>query len=133
MPAVLEASTPPSWSAGGAGSKGVTAMERRVAITGLGLTTPIGVGKDAFWEAAKQGTSGTAELTLVANLNVPVKVVGEVKSWDATKYMNRKLVVRTDRNTQFAFMSAGEALADAGINLDEEDKTRVGMVMACNY
>jgi 3-oxoacyl-[acyl-carrier-protein] synthase II len=107
--------------------------ERRVVITGMGLCTPIGVGKDAFWEAAKKGTSGTAYQTLVENENVPVKIVGEVKNWEPTQFMNRKLVVRTDRNTQFAFACCGEALADSGLDLEAEDKTRIGMVMACNY
>src|SRR3712207_3436670 len=107
-------------------------MDRRVVITGFGVVTPIGIGKEAFWEAAKAGRSGTGRPTLVDNPDLPVHVAGEVKAFDPLVAMSKKLVVRTDRNTQFAFVACQEALADAGLDLAAEDKSRVGIVLASN-
>jgi 3-oxoacyl-[acyl-carrier-protein] synthase II len=108
-------------------------MDRRVVITGFGVVTPIGIGKDTFWEAAKAGESGIGRPTLVTNPDIPVHVAGEVKNFDPLVAMNKKLVVRTDRNTQFSFVACQEALADAGLDLAGEDKSRVGIVLASNY
>jgi 3-oxoacyl-[acyl-carrier-protein] synthase II len=108
-------------------------MDRRVVITGFGVVTPIGIGKESFWEAATAGQSGIGRPTLADNPDLPVHVVGEVKDFDPLVAMNKKLVVRTDRNTQFAFVACQEALADSGLDLANEDKSRVGIVLASNY
>jgi 3-oxoacyl-(acyl-carrier-protein) synthase len=107
--------------------------DRRVAITGIGVVTPIGTGKDAFWTAAMAGASGVGPPTLAAHPDLPVQVVGEVDGFDAEQWMPRKLVVRTDRNTHFAFAACTEALADASLDLEQEDRTRIGMVLAADY
>lgn len=107
--------------------------DRRVVITGIGLVTPIGTGKDAFWAAATDGRSGVGRPTLAENPDLPVQVVGEVKDFAAEQWMPRKLVVRTDRNTHFAFAACTEALADAGIDPELEDKTRIGIVLSADY
>jgi 3-oxoacyl-[acyl-carrier-protein] synthase II len=106
---------------------------RRVAATGIGVVTPIGVGKDAFWEAALEGRSGVGRPTLVDHPDPPVKVVAEVADFDAEQHLSRKLAVRTDRNTQFSFAATTEALEDAGLDVTAEDPSRVGLVMASNY
>jgi 3-oxoacyl-[acyl-carrier-protein] synthase II len=108
-------------------------MDRRVAITGLGVVAPIGVGKEAFWSAALAGASGVGPITLVDRPDLPVRVAGEVKGFVPTDHLPKKLVVRTDRNTHFAFAACAEALADAGLDLTREDKARVGLVMSSNY
>ena len=108
-------------------------MERRVAVTGIGVVTPIGVGLEEFWAAARAGRSGLGRPSLVDHPDLPVKVVGEVKDFDPTRYLQNKVAVRTDRNTHFAFAACTEALAGAGLELSDEDSTRVGLVMASNY
>jgi len=112
-------------------------MDRRVVVTGLGVVTPIGVGVEAFWAAAREGRSGTGRPTLVKVREdagaLPIRVVGEVKDFDPVAQMTKKLVVRSDRNTHFAFAACAEALADAGIDMATEDKARVGIVLASNY
>lgn len=110
-----------------------SANNRRVVITGVGMITPIGIGREATWDAARAGTSGTGRPTLVANPDTPVRVVGEVKDFVAGSFIPKKLVVRTDRNTHFAFASGIEALSDAKLDLETEDKRRVGIVMSSNY
>lgn len=108
-------------------------MDRRVVITGLGVVTPIGIGKEPFWEAAKAGESGVRKQTLVSNPDVAVHIAGEVKDFDPLVAMSKKLVVRTDRNSQFAFVAGQEALIDAELDLSVEEKSRVGIVLASNY
>lgn len=108
-------------------------MERRVAVTGIGVVAPIGVGKDAFWAAAREGRSGVGRPSLVEHPDLPVRVVGEVTDFDATEHLSTKVAVRTDRNTHFSFAACSEGLADAGLDLEQEDSTRVGLVMASNY
>ena len=108
-------------------------MERRVAVTGIGVVTSIGVGAEAFWAAAREGRSGIGRPTLVDHPDLPVKVVGEVKDFDPTKWLKSKVAVRTDRNTHFSFAACAEALEDAGLDLENEDSERVGLVMSSNY
>jgi 3-oxoacyl-[acyl-carrier-protein] synthase II len=106
---------------------------RRVAITGIGLVTPIGVGRDVSWAAATEGRSGVGRPTLVDGRDLPVGVVGEVADFVVTDHMKKKVAVRTDRNTHFAFAASAEALADAHIDLEQEDKARVGVVLAAHF
>jgi 3-oxoacyl-[acyl-carrier-protein] synthase II len=106
---------------------------RRVVITGMGVVTPIGVGRDAFWSSALEGRSGLGRPSLVDHPDLPVKVVAEVKDFDPSDHMATKVTVRTDRNTHFAFAACAQGLADAGLDLEQEDSTRVGLVMASNY
>lgn len=97
------------------------------------MVTPIGVGRQAHWEAALRGQSGIGRPTQLTHPDLPVRVVGEVKGFVATEHMTKKLVVRTDRNAHFAFAATGEALAEAGLDLEQEDRSRVGIVLAANY
>ena len=110
--------------------------ERRVAVTGLGVVSPVGIGADASWEALVAGRSGVADITLFDTTDYEIHVAGEVKDFDATQYMDAKDVRRHDRNTHFAVAATGEALRDAGLlNADgmldtaAADPDRFGMVV----
>ncbi len=107
--------------------------ERRVAITGLGVVSPVGIGVDASWDALVAGRSGIADITLFDASPFEVRVAGEVKGFDATRYMDAKDARRHDRNTHFAVAATGEALANAGLLGDDGrltgvDADRFGMV-----
>ena len=108
---------------------------RRVAVTGLGLVTPLGVGAEANWQNALAGKSGLGRPSERLHPDLPVRVVGEVRDFDPTDFILKKLMVRSDRNTHFAFAACQEAMADAGIDPEDEslDKTQVGLVFASNY
>jgi 3-oxoacyl-[acyl-carrier-protein] synthase II len=106
---------------------------RRVAITGIGLVTPLAVGIEENWRKALAGESGLARPSEAYDPNLPIRVVGEVADFEPTDYISKKLVVRCDRNTQFAFAACMQALADAGIDPEQVDKTQVGLVFASNY
>jgi 3-oxoacyl-(acyl-carrier-protein) synthase len=105
---------------------------RRVGITGVGLVTSLGVGREETWKKVRAGESGLGRPSEKHDPNLPVRVVGEV-DFEATDFIPKKLAVRSDLNTHFAFAACIEALADAGIDPEQVDKTQVGLVFASNY
>jgi 3-oxoacyl-[acyl-carrier-protein] synthase II len=89
-------------------------MTRKVVVTGIGPVTPVGIGRDAFWEALVSGRSGIGEITLFDASEFPVRIAGEVKDFDPTGWMDRKAVRRTDRVVHLAVAAAKLAWEDAG-------------------
>ncbi len=104
-------------------------MKKRVVITGLGPITPVGIGKYAFWLALTAGVSGIGTISRFDASEYPSQIAGEVRDFNPTLYIDKKEAKRMDRATQFAVAAAGMALADAGIKLAEEDRTRIGTVI----
>ena len=92
-------------------------MKQRVVITGMGVVTPIGIGKEAFWEALLVGKSGITKITRFDASDYPTQIGGEVKDFDPTAYIDKKEARRMDRVTQFALASATMAIKDSGLNL----------------
>jgi len=104
-------------------------MPNRVVVTGLGAITPIGIGKDAFWEALVAGKSGIRNVEDVLDLSgIDVKIGGPVDSFDPLEFIEPKKARRLDRSTQFALAATKLALHDAGIDLGTCDLERVGVV-----
>ena len=93
---------------------------KRCVITGIGLVTPIGLGKDAFWQALSAGKSGISRITQFDCSNMPVKIAGEVKDFNPEEFMGRKQAKRSDRATQLAIGASQLAIKDSGVNLEEE-------------
>jgi 3-oxoacyl-[acyl-carrier-protein] synthase II len=87
---------------------------RTVVITGIGPVTPVGIGREAFWEGLTSGRSGIGEITLFDASEFPVRIGGEVKDFDPTAWMDRKAARRTDRVVHLAVAAARLALEDAG-------------------
>lgn len=104
--------------------------QRRVVVTGLGVVAANGIGKEAFWQATRQGISGIKPIARISTDDLPISVAGEVSDFAVNDYINRKMVQRTDRVTHFAFAAVQEALQDAKIVLAEENPHRVGAVIA---
>ena len=106
-------------------------MNRRVAITGLGAVSPMGVGAAALWDAIKAGRSGIGPIELFDTSDFPVKFGGEVKAsdFDPLAHFDKKAVRHLDRVTQFALVGAREALKDADLDLDTCDRTRAGAIV----
>ncbi len=109
---------------------------RRVAVTGLGVVSPVGIGVDEAWGNLVAGRSGVADITLFDASAYPVHVAGEVKGFDATRYMDARDARRHDRNTHFAVAASGEALRQAGllngdgkVDRGQADPDRFGMVV----
>ncbi|MDD4601274.1 3-oxoacyl-[acyl-carrier-protein] synthase 2 [bioreactor metagenome] len=101
-------------------------MKKRVVITGLGAITPIGIGKDEFWQALINGKSGIGPITRFDASDFTSQIAGEVKDFDPTQYIDKKESKRMDRFTQFAVTATKMAFDDAGIDLDREDRSRIG-------
>jgi len=107
----------------------VNSLKKRVVVTGLGAITPIGIGKQEFWQALLEGKSGIAKITRFDPTDYVTKIAGEVKNFDATQYIDKKEAKRMDRFTQFAIAAAKMASEDAGLDLATEDLQRIGTVI----
>ena len=105
---------------------------RRVAITGFGCVTPIGIGRDAFWNSLKTGVSGVRRIESFDTTDAQVKIAAEVRDFDWQAELNIKDRKHVPRTVPLALASAREALADAAIRpeaLSLEEKQRFGVVL----
>ena len=101
-------------------------MSRRVAVTGMGAVTPIGTGVEAFWESIRQERIGFAHITRFDASGYKCGLAAEVKDFRPEDHMDKKSVRRMELFCQFAVAAAGEAMGDAGLNMEREDPFRVG-------
>ncbi|MDF2635767.1 MAG: 3-oxoacyl-(acyl-carrier-protein) synthase 2 [Pelosinus sp.] len=104
-------------------------MKKRVVVTGLGAVTPIGIGKDEFWQSLLAGKSGIGKITRFDASEYTTQIAGEVKDFEPAKYIDKKEAKRMDRFTQFAVAASKMAFDDSGINLETEDRTRIGTMI----
>jgi 3-oxoacyl-[acyl-carrier-protein] synthase II len=103
--------------------------ERRVAITGLGPVTPIGIGVEPFWDGLRSARSVVRTLTRFDPAPFRSHVAAEVDGFDPSVYMEPRRAKRLDRCSQFTLAAARLALVDAGIELEREDRERIGAMM----
>jgi len=101
----------------------------RVFITGLGAITPIGNDVETFWENMLKGVSGAGIITQFDATDFSAQVACEVKDFDPTQYMSRKVARRLVRSTQFAVAAARQALADGNFEITEENAEMVGVTI----
>lgn len=101
-------------------------MSNRVVITGLGVISPVGIGKDAFWNSLIEGKSGIGKITLFDATDYAAQIAGEVKDFNPTDYIDRKEARHMDRYAQFAVAAAKLAFEDSGMDLEKEDRDRIG-------
>jgi 3-oxoacyl-[acyl-carrier-protein] synthase II len=101
----------------------------RVVVTGMGAITPLGQSVDEFWDGLLAGRSGIGWITLCNSDGFPVKVSGEVKDWDPGRFIERKAARRMARFSQFMVAATSQALADAGLDMADEDADRVGVLI----
>ncbi|MGI9859813.1 beta-ketoacyl-ACP synthase II [Moorella naiadis] len=105
-------------------------MQKRVVITGLAAISPVGTGKEKFWQALLAGQSGIGPITRFDAAAMPVRFAGEVRDFDPGHFFDRKEARRLDRFTQYAVAGARMALEDAGLDLEKEDRDRIGVIFA---
>ena len=101
-------------------------MKRRVVVTGMGAVTPIGNTVEEFWNGIKTGKVGIGPITKFDTTDYKVKLAAEVKDFDPTQYMDKKSARRMEQFCQFAVAAAGQAIADAGLIMEQEDPYMVG-------
>ena len=99
---------------------------RRVVVTGMGAITPIGNSVEEFWNGIKEGKTGFGPITYFDTADYRCKLAAEVKDFDPTQYMDKKSARRMEQFCQFAVAAAGQAISDAGLDMEQEDPYMVG-------
>jgi 3-oxoacyl-[acyl-carrier-protein] synthase II len=103
---------------------------KRVVVTGLGAITPLGKSVAEYWQGLADGVNGCDFIKQFDAAKFKTRFACEVKDFDATHYLDRKEARKIDRFTQFALIASDEAVKDAGINRENVDVDRVGVIFA---
>jgi 3-oxoacyl-[acyl-carrier-protein] synthase II len=103
-------------------------FNRRVAVTGLGVMSPIGLDPDTYWKNLIDGVSGLHEITRWDPSPYEAKWAGEIQDFNPADYMDFKAARRTDRNVHFGVAAAKQALADSGLVVDESNRDDLGVI-----
>ena len=101
---------------------------KRVVVTGLGAVTPVGLNPEETWENLVAGKSGAAPITLFDASKFKTQFACEVKGLNVNDWIDRKEARKLDRYCQLALISAMQAVKDSGMDLEKEDKNRIGVV-----
>ncbi len=101
---------------------------KRVAVTGLGIISPVGTGKEDFWRAIKAGECGIDRVSRFDASMMTCQVAAEVRDFEPGEYMEKKEARKMDRYCQFAVAAAKLALLDSGLDFENEDLDRVGVI-----
>jgi 3-oxoacyl-[acyl-carrier-protein] synthase II len=104
-------------------------VKQRVVITGIGIVSPIGIGKEAYWDALKNGRNGFGRISFFDPSAYPCHIDAEVRDFDPEKFVDKKKARRMDRFTQFAMAGAKMAVADSGLDLAKENLERCGVIV----
>lgn len=104
-------------------------MINRVVITGVGLVTPVGIGKKEFWKSLIQGNSGISKISYFDTSEYTSKIAAEVKDFDYTNYISPKDANRMDKSTQFSVVATMLALEDSKLKITEEDPYSMGVII----
>ncbi len=104
-------------------------MLKRVAITGIGVVSPIGTGRDAFWSSLMEGRSGVRRISAFDPAPFPTQIAGEIRDFDPVAYMDKKEVRRNDRFVQFAVAAARLALDDGHFEITSRNADQVGVII----
>jgi len=104
-------------------------VERKVVVTGIGVISPVGSGKDTFWQSLIEGKSGIDRIKSFDPHDFDSQVAGEVKDFDPEDFLPRKEYRRMDRFSQFAVCASLMAMEDASISLENLDRERAGVIL----
>ena len=102
---------------------------KRVVITGIGLVTPLGTGREKAWKNLLAGECGIDKITQFDSSNHPVHIAAEVKDFEAEKFIEKKEMKKIARFSQFAIAASKEALEDAKLEITEENADRIGTII----
>lgn len=107
--------------------------ERRVVITGMGMITPLGLTVEENWQNILACKSGIGKLTKFSIPDYPVTIAGEVKGFDPADFIERREIKKMDRFVQFAVAAAQEAMTDSGLDANQADANRIGVIIGSGY
>ena len=103
---------------------------RRVVVTGLGALTPIGNNIEEYWNGLINGVSGAAPITHFDASQAKTQFACELKNFEGNKFFDRKEIRKYDKFAQYGIVAADQAMIDSGINLENLDKDRAGVIWA---
>ncbi len=103
--------------------------KRRVVVTGIGMATPYGFGAKVFWDSILEGKSAISTIERIPLEGHSVHIAGEIKDFDTWGKLDPKDAKRMDRFTQYAVVAADEAVADSGVNTENTDQYRFGVIV----
>ncbi|HEY0142708.1 MAG TPA: beta-ketoacyl-ACP synthase II [Thermoanaerobaculia bacterium] len=103
--------------------------KRRVVITGVGMISPLGIGNEPTWEALLAGRSGIDRITKFDVSDYPAKIAGEVRGFEASNWIEKKEVKKSDTFIHYAVAAAQMAVDDAKFDSSKEDADRVGVII----
>ncbi len=104
-------------------------MSRRVVVTGVGLVSPLGIGAEPTWAGLTAGASGVSTITRFDTSDYPVHIGAEVKGFEPEQWIEAKEVKKFDLFVHFALAATQMALADAELEINDSNATRVGVVI----
>ncbi|MDD4364105.1 MAG: beta-ketoacyl synthase N-terminal-like domain-containing protein, partial [Synergistales bacterium] len=102
---------------------------KRVVITGLGVVSPIGHGRENYWQALREGRNGIGPIELFDATDFSVRISGEIRDFSPEQWMERKEARRSDRVIHFAVAAADLAVADAGLDVKSLDPDKFGVYL----
>jgi act minimal PKS chain-length factor (CLF/KS beta) len=102
----------------------------RAVVTGLGVVAPTGIGTEAWWKATLAGTSGIGRITRFDPSKYATQLAGEVSDFEATDFIDNRLIAQTDRWTWMAMAGAQMALDDAGVDPSALDPYKMSVITA---
>jgi 3-oxoacyl-[acyl-carrier-protein] synthase II len=103
-------------------------LNRRVVVTGVGMVTPVGLDTETSWEGLIAGRSGIGPITQFDDKDIPTQIAGEVKGFDAAKYIEPKEIKKMDRFIHLAIAASQMAMDDAKLAISPENADRVGVI-----
>ncbi len=104
-------------------------MKRRVAVTGLGVVSPVGIGLEPFWHSISEGRGGIGRITRFDPSAFTSQIAGEVKDFDPTGVIDRKSLRHTDRFVQFAWVASVEAFDQSGLDREKIHPDRFAVII----
>ena len=104
-------------------------QKKRIVVTGIGVISPVGVGKTNYWNSLVSGVSGVGRITHFDPTGFDVQIAAEVKGFDVTNWIDRKESRRMDRFVHFGVAAALDAIEDAGLKITPANAERVGVLV----
>ncbi|MDH4161256.1 MAG: beta-ketoacyl-ACP synthase II [Nitrospirota bacterium] len=104
-------------------------MKRRVVVTGVGMITPVGLDTESSWQGIAAGRSGIGPITQFDDKDIPTQIAGEVKGFDAAKYIEPKEIKKMDRFIHLAIAASQMAMEDSKLIISPENADRIGVMV----
>jgi 3-oxoacyl-[acyl-carrier-protein] synthase II len=102
---------------------------RRVVVTGLGVVSAIGIGKESFWDSLRTGRSGIKKISSFDTTSYNCQIAGEINDFDPSDFMPTQTARRIDRFAQMGVSAAKLAVADSDLRIDREESDTIGVIL----